>query len=58
MSLKPILLVEDIAEMLGISKNTIQSRRWRTKSGCPLEKKGKRLYGVSSKFMAWFKTYS
>ncbi len=48
-----VLRVEDIADILGISKNTIQRKDWREKTGCPLEKKGKRLYALATKFEKW-----
>jgi len=50
-----VLMVEDIAKILRIAKNTIQSHRWQEKSGCPVFKKGKRLYAFASEFWKWFK---
>jgi len=50
-----LLTVEEMSNILHISKNTIQSRRWKDKSGCPLIKKGKRIYSISSRFWDWFK---
>ena len=50
-----VMLVEDIARILRIATNTIQSKRWQAKSGCPLFKRGKRLYAVASEFWKWFK---
>lgn len=52
---KPILFVEDIAKILGISINTIQSKNWQKRSGCPLYKRGKRLTSLSSEFWKWYK---
>ncbi len=53
-----ILMVEDIAQILRISQNTIHSRRWQEKSGCPLFKKGKRLYAIATEFWRWFRSDS
>jgi len=50
-----LLTVEEMSNILHISKNTIQSRRWKDKSGCPLIKKGKRIYSINSRFWDWFK---
>lgn len=52
---KEIFLVEDIAEILHIKPNTIHSKRWQNKSGCPLIKKGKRLMLMKDDFWKWFK---
>ncbi len=54
---KEVLKVEDIAQILGIEENTIHSRRWQEKSGCPLIKIGKRLYAIASEFWRWFESY-
>jgi len=51
-----VLMVEDIAKILRIAENTIQSRRWQKKSGCPLFKRGKRLYVFGAEFRKWLKT--
>jgi len=50
-----VMLVEDISKVLRIAKNTIHSRRWQEKSGCPLIKRGKRLYAFAPEFWKWFK---
>ncbi len=57
MKIAMILRVEEISEILGISINTIQSKRWRIRTGCPLFKKGKRLYAYSDEFYKWFKEW-
>jgi len=51
-----VLMVEDIAQILRISPNTIHSRRWQVKSGCPLYKRGKRLYAIAAEFWKWFRS--
>ena len=53
-----VLKVEDIARILNIAKNTIHSRRWQEKSGCPLFKRGKRRYALAPEFWKWFKSGS
>lgn len=53
-----VLMVEDIAKILSIAKNTIHSRRWQESSGCPLFKRGKRLYVFAPDFWKWFKSNS
>jgi len=50
-----ILFSEDVAAALGVNINTIQNKKWREKTGCPLEKKGKRLYTTKKLFDAWMK---
>ncbi len=50
-----VLTVEQVSEILGISRNTIQRRNWREKTGCPLRKKGKRLYSMAKEFSEWLK---
>lgn len=53
-----VLMVEDVARILNIAKNTIHNRRWQEKSGCPLFKRGKRRYALAPEFWKWFKTGS
>ena len=55
MTQQDIMTVEQIADVLRISKNTIQRKSWREKTGCPLRKKGKRLYAMVEEFNNWFK---
>lgn len=50
-----VMLVEDVAEILKLAKNTIHSRRWQERSGCPLFRRGKRLYVTAPDFWKWFK---
>ncbi len=50
-----VMTVEEIASILRISKNTIQRRSWREKTGCPLRKKGKRLYSIVEEFYKWLR---
>ena len=52
---KEILMVEDIAAILHIRPNTIHSRRWQDRTGCPLIKHGKRLMCLKNDFLAWFR---
>jgi len=52
---KSVLMVKDIAVIMGIQRNTIQSKRWQAQSKCPLIKRGKRLYVISGEFWNWFK---
>ncbi|MBU3933472.1 MAG: helix-turn-helix domain-containing protein [Candidatus Omnitrophica bacterium] len=55
MTREDILTVEQISEILGISRNTIQRRLWRERTGCPLRKIGKRLYALAAEFYKWMK---
>jgi excisionase family DNA binding protein len=55
MTREDILTVEEVSELLGISRNTIQRRNWRAKTGCPLRKIGKRLYALAAEFHKWMK---
>jgi len=49
MTKQDILNVEEIAEILGVSRNTIQRKSWRDRTGCPVRKIGKRLYALGVK---------
>ena len=55
MTRQDILTVEQIAEILGVSRNTIQRKSWRDRTGCPVRKIGKRLYALGSEFHKWIK---
>lgn len=55
MTRQDILTVEQIADILGVSRNTIQRRSWRDRTGCPLRKVGKRLYMLDAEFHKWMK---
>ena len=50
-----ILTVEEVAESLQITENTIQRKSWRQKTGCPLKKRGKRLYVLEKEFIEWLR---
>ena len=53
MTREDILTVEEVSSILGISKNTVQRRDWRDRTGCPLRKLGKRLYILDAEFNKW-----
>jgi excisionase family DNA binding protein len=55
MTKQDVLTVEQVSEILGVSKNTIQRKVWRDKTGCPLRKIGKRLYVLANEFHNWLK---
>ena len=55
MTKQDILNVEEIAEILGVSRNTIQRKSWRDRTGCPVRKIGKRLYALAAEFYKWMK---
>ncbi len=55
MTKEDVLTADRIADILNVSKNTIQRRAWREKTGCPLRKKGKRLYCLTTEFNNWMK---
>jgi len=56
MTRQDILTVEKVSEILGISRNTVQRRDWRDRTGCPLRKIGKRLYVLDMEFARWVKS--
>jgi len=58
MTKNDIIFIDEIAEILGISKNTLQRKAWRAKTGCPLKKVGKRLLAIRSEFDQWLREYS
>lgn len=53
MTRQDILTVEQVSEILGISRNTIQRRSWRVKTGCPIRKIGRRLLAYKKDFEDW-----
>ena len=55
MTAQDVLTVEEIAEILQVNKNTIQRKTWRERTGCPLRKKGKRLYSMVKEFNDWMR---
>jgi len=55
MTAQDVLTVEQVARILQVNKNTIQRKNWREKTGCPLRKKGKRLYTIVKEFNDWMK---
>lgn len=57
MTKEDILTVEQIADILRLSVNTIQRKSWRDKTGCPLRKIGRRLYALADEFYKWLKEY-
>lgn len=55
MNAQEVLTVENVAKILKIHHSTIQRKEWRKRTGCPLRKKGKRLYATDKEFYAWLK---
>jgi len=55
MTRQDILFAEEVSKILKISRNTIQRKSWRDKTGCPLKKRGKRLYTLVTEFQKWLK---
>ena len=56
MTRQDVLKVADVANILGISKNTIQRKSWRERTGCPLGKIGKGLRGLTKDLEEWMRT--
>ena len=56
MTKQDVLYIEDIFNILRVSSNTIQRRSWREKTGCPIRKKGKRLFSLATEFQGWMKS--
>lgn len=48
-----VLTTTQVAQILRVSENTVQRKSWREKTGCPLKKKGKRLYVIAKEFYSW-----
>jgi len=55
MTKQDVLTVEEISDILGVSRNTIQRKGWRNRTGCPVRKVGKRLYALTAEFNKWMK---
>jgi len=49
------LTLEDVSAILRISRNTLQRKTWRIKTGCPLKKVGRRLLIYKKDFENWFR---
>ena len=56
MTREEVLCVEEISDILRISSNTIQRKSWREKTGCPIRKKGKRLFSLATEFHSWMRS--
>lgn len=56
MTKQDVLYIEDISNILRVSSNTIQRKSWREKTGCPIRKKGKRLFSLVTEFHNWMKS--
>ena len=56
MTKQDVLYIEDISNILRVSSNTIQRKSWREKTGCPIRKKGKRLFSLVAEFHNWMKS--
>jgi len=48
-----LLTAQEIAGVLKISLNTVHSREWKQRNGCPLIKIGKRTYVLEAAFWQW-----
>jgi len=55
MSPQDTLTLEEISSILRISRNTLQRKSWRKKTGCPLRKIGRRLLAYQKDFENWFR---
>lgn len=53
--MEDLLTAKDISGILGLHVNTIQNKKWQQRSGCPLIKKGQKLYVFASDFKDWMK---
>jgi len=52
---KKYLTVEEVAAILKIKRNTVQSKRWQKSTGCEFDKVGKRNYIEENKFYSVFR---
>ena len=48
-----LLATKEIAEILKVSLNTVQNRKWRKRNGCPLFRIGRRTYALETRFWKW-----
>ena len=55
MTVQDILTVEEVADVLRVTRNTVQRKKWRDQTGCPLFKQGKRLFSYRIEFERWYK---
>ncbi len=56
MTREDVLFVEDIAQLFGVSANTIHRKKWREETGIPLHKIGKKLCGFKQEVERWAKS--
>jgi len=52
-----VLTTNEIAAILRLAVSTVQRKSWREQTGCPLKKRGKRLYVLVEDFRRWLKEY-
>ena len=55
MTIVDIIFILEMAEMLGVSKATLHRKSWRQKTGCPIIKRGKKLFAIRNEFEKWLK---
>lgn len=55
MTKQDVLTVEQVSDILSVSRNTVQRKSWRERTGCPFRKIGKRLYVLNNEFQKWLK---
>lgn len=55
MTTQDIMTAEEIAELLHIKVPTLYDHRWREKTGIPLFKQGRGLFGYREDFDKWYK---
>ena len=50
-----LMIVEEMAQILRVKPETFHSRKWQLRSGCPLFRRGRRLFAVRSEFWKWLR---
>jgi hypothetical protein len=55
MTREDVMFAQEVADILGISVKTIQKKSWRNRTGCPIQKIGRRLISIRIEFNKWFR---
>ena len=53
---KELVKVDDVADMIGVTVNTLQRRAWRKANECPLRKVGSKLFAFPDEIESWLRS--
>ena len=56
MTKQDVMYAQEVADILGVSVNTVQRKEWRMRTGCPLRRVGRILIAMRNEFEKWFRS--